>query len=213
MKRSTRHGACAMAIFLVTFFGCGMVWAAPSPASLSPSGQHVDAPENSFLASDDYSDSDKIKGVFLKDAEYAKMTEDFSRNDADEFDWGWAAPGLDLHRYKTVHVIVKDDYGTLNPDFKKYVGEVFEAAAKHLGLRVVAASKSADLELGLDIVGYDADRHYAFVTMIEPSVELEIRIKDLKSGNDLLLVRNNEHGHNPKVAASDTAHDFMQMLR
>lgn len=200
-----------MACFLASFFVFGLAWAAPpSPPS---SGQTVDAPDDSFLASDDYSDSDEIKGVFLKDPEYAKMTEDFSRNDVDEFDWGWAAPGLDLHKYKTVHVIVKDNYGTLNPDFKKYVGEVFGAAVKHLGLKVVDAAKPADLELGLDIVDYDADRHYAFVTMVDPSVELEIRIKDLKSGKDLFLVRNTEHGHNPKAAASDTAHDFLEMLR
>lgn len=212
MKTTTvGFGGCVAAFSFLMFLGGG-VHAAPAPVSQQ---QHetVSVPEDSFLASDDYSDDDEIKGVFLKDAEYAKMTEDFSRNDADEFDWGWATPDLDLGQYKTAHVVIKDDFGVMNPDFTDYVSDVFTALAKRLDIKVVDAKSPADLELGVDIIGYDPDQHYAFVTMIDPSVELEMRVRDIKSGKDLYLARNTEHGDDPKAAVSETAHDLLDMLR
>jgi hypothetical protein len=48
---------------------------------------------DAFTDSDDYKDGEEIKNVFLHDAEYRIMVEDFERN-GQEFDWGWAlTPG------------------------------------------------------------------------------------------------------------------------
>jgi len=206
MDRKTSARACAL-VFVVAF-AAGMAYT-PSAAARTPS---VKAPEDSFLASDDYQDSDEIVGVFLKDPEYAKMTEDFSPN-GPEFDWGWESAGLDIHQYSTVRITVKNDFGLLDPDYPKYVEQAFTMAMKQLGLKVVDGKAPADLDLGIDIVDYSSESHFAVVTMIEPFVELEIRLKSTKSGKDLLLIRNQEHNHTPKLAAMETARDLMKTLK
>ena len=49
--------------------------------------------DDTFLQSDDFKDGDEVVNVFLKEAEYGIMIEDFARN-GQEFDWGWAlTPG------------------------------------------------------------------------------------------------------------------------
>lgn len=209
MKRPTRFSGLTGAGVFALFFLCGSsAWATPPPDQ-----QTTQAPEDSFLASDDYSDSDTIKGVFLKDPEYAKMTEDFTRNDADDFDWGWAAADLNLHAYKTVHVTIKDDYGVFKPEFTKNLQQLFSSVAKRAGLQVVDSKSAADLELGVDIVGYDSKGHSVWMAMVGPSVELEIRIRETKGGKDLYLVRNSEHSGSPLDAAREMAHDMMDQLR
>lgn len=212
MKSTIGFGGCVAVFSILMLLSAGSVFAASTPQPES-SNESVSAPEDSFLASDDYSDEDEIKGVFLTDAEYAKMTEDFSRNDVDEFDWGWAAADLDLGKYKTAHVVIKDDFGVMNPDFTSYVTGTFASLAKRLGLKVVDADTPANLVIGVDVIGYDPDQHFAFVTMIKPSIGLEMRVRDVKTGEDLYLARNTEHGDTPKAATSETAHDMLNMLR
>lgn len=207
MKRTTRLGQFTFVAALTALLLCGsFAWATPA------SGQDDDdSSGNTYLTSDDYSNDDIIKNVFLKDPEYAKMTADFKHKGSDELDWGWIAPNFNRKSYQTVHITVKDDYGVLNPDFNKAIEQQFAAVAKRLGWKVTS-SKSADLELGLDIVGYDEDSHFAFVTTIQPSVELEIRLRD-KSGKDVYLIRNREHSGTPSAAAREMAHDVMKQLR
>ncbi len=49
--------------------------------------------DDSFLQSDDYKEGEEVVNVFLKEADYAIMVEDFARN-GQEFDWAWAlTPG------------------------------------------------------------------------------------------------------------------------
>lgn len=48
---------------------------------------------DTFFESDDYEEGEEIKNVFLQDADYRIMVEDFERN-GQELDWGWAlTPG------------------------------------------------------------------------------------------------------------------------
>jgi hypothetical protein len=195
------------AFFIVTCFVAGSFTTAS--ASRKPS---VKAPKDSFLASDDYQDDDEVVGVFLHDPDYALMKEDFTRNGADEFDWGWAVPGLDIHKYSTVRVVAKDDFGLLDSSLPDHVKKVFSAAMKRLHLKVVEGDAPADLELALDVVDFDADSHFAFVTTIKPMCELEMRLRDLKTNKNLLLVRNQEHAATPKKATTDMARHLLRML-
>lgn len=206
MKKAIRLAGSTIVVLLLALLTSGFTGAAPAAHAFQ---SKIDAPSNSFLASDDYKDKSEIKNVFLKDADYAKMTEDFKFNGSDEFDWGWAAPGFDMHKYKTARLVVKDDFGVLDPDFIKYVRTLFESVAKRLGLRIVAAGAPADVELGFDVVDYDSESHYAFVTMVQPQVELEVRVRDLKTGQDVFLVRNEEHDATPKAAVTETAQDLL----
>ena len=55
-----------------------------------PVALHAD---DSFLDSDDFKDGEEVVNVFLKEADYAIMVEDFARN-GQEFDWAWVlTPG------------------------------------------------------------------------------------------------------------------------
>lgn len=208
----------SVAFFIALLAGCSTV-SGILPSSSSESGSEdngaVDsaetvAPEDTFLASDDYTDGDEIVGVFLTQSDYAKMREDFARQDV-EFDWGWAAPGLDVSQYSTVHITVENDSSALNPAVEDYVRESFALAMKRLGLEPV--SSGADLELDLAVVDYSSEYTYAFVTMIHPFVEIELRLQNRRTGKDLLLIRNQEHSATPKTAAAEYASDLWQALR
>lgn len=209
---------CGAVLLAAVLAGCGSMSgvfssddSGDSASAETSEASESSAESNTFLASDDYKEDEEVVGVFLTDADYAKMTEDFSGNGA-EFDWGWAAPGLDVHKYSSVRLTVKNDSSTLDPNIKDVVRESFTKALKRLGLKVVS-SGSADLELALDIVDYNADSTYAFVTMIEPFIELELRLKNLSTGKDLLLIRDQEHASTPDAAAVDFAGSVMQFLR
>ncbi|HET6726199.1 MAG TPA: hypothetical protein VFH85_09360 [Gammaproteobacteria bacterium] len=185
---------------------------ASASASAQPAKAEDSAPEDSFLASDDYTDEDEVVGKFLKDPDYAKMTEDFELQGAD-FDWGWAAPNLKISKYSTVHLTVKNDSKSLNPNIKQSVDKSFTAAMKRLGLKAVSSRSRADLELGLDVVDYNPNRTYAFVTMVEPFIEIELRLTNRKTGKDLLLIRNQDHASTPEEAAGEYAGELVQALR
>jgi hypothetical protein len=49
--------------------------------------------DETFLESDDFKEGEEVVNVFLREADYAIMVEEFTRN-GQEFDWGWAlTPG------------------------------------------------------------------------------------------------------------------------
>lgn len=170
------------------------------------------APENSYIRSDDYKDGDEILGAMLTDADYRKILEDFEFGD-EEFDWGWQAPGFDISKYKTVHLEVSNKTDELNPDIIESVTGPFTAALNRAGLEIVPTDSPADLTLNLAVVDYNTDSTFAWVTTIQPFIEIELRLKDNASGNNLLLIRNQEHSATPADAAADYAEDFLDGLR
>jgi hypothetical protein len=178
-----------------------------------------------FIKSDDYKEKEEAVGKFLTDPEYTLMVSDLQRNDA-EFDWGWVKTpdgklkkikvlGFDLATYKTVRIpAVQDFTDSLDPALATKVHDAFERAATALGLQVVAAdAKDAGLELGVAIVGLKRERTYAYVAMIDPFIKLEVRLKAVEGGEDLLLLRNRSHSETPESASIRFASQMMKFLK
>jgi hypothetical protein len=176
-----------------------------------------------FLKSDDH--GNELVGKFLTDQDYGVMIDNLERNGV-EFDWGWVKTpdgklkkpkvlGFDLASYKTVSVPAVQDFSdSLSPELAAKVHEAFVRAVKGLGLEVAAdGDKSAGLELGVAIIDLKRERTYAYVAMIDPFIKLEIRLKDAKTGENLLLVRNRSHSETPESAALKMASQMMKFLR
>lgn len=176
-----------------------------------------------FLKSDDH--KDELVGKFLTDQDYGVMISDVKRNDV-ELDWCWVkcadgklvkkpkALGFDVASYKTVRIPeVKDFSDSLSPELAKKVHEAFERAAKGLNLEVVADGAAAGLELGVAIIDLKRERTYAYVAMIEPYIKLEIRLKAVANGENLLLIRDRSHSVTPEDAATKLAGEMMKFLR
>lgn len=183
------------------------------------------AAADTFIKSDDYKEKEEAVGKFLNDADYTVMVEDLKRNDA-EFDWGWVktpdgklkkikALGFDLATYKTVRIpAVQDFTDSLDPALATKVHEAFERAATALGLQVVAPdAKDAGLELGVAIVGLKRERTYAYVAMIDPFIKLEVKLKAVEGGENLLLLRNRSHSETPESASIRYASQMMKFLK
>lgn len=174
-----------------------------------------------FIKSDDYKDGDEVVGRFLTDAEYQLMVDDVERND-EEFDWTWVAAekptkpkNLNFSlQGKKVHIPEVANYAGLTAkNLPPMVAENFGEALKVLGAEVVTDAAAADYELGIAIVDSDSGGGWApYVGRIEPSVELEIRLRD-KAGQNLLLVRSQEHGGNAETAVLEFADEFSKFLR
>ena len=176
-----------------------------------------------FLTSDDH--KEEVVGKFLTDADYGLMIEDLEFKDV-EFDWGWVktpdgklkkikALGFDAKSYKTVRIPPVQDFSdSLSPELAAKVHESFERAAKSLGLEIVAPdAKDAGLELGVAIIDLKREKTYAYVAMIDPYIKLEIRLKDVATGDNLLLVRNRAHSETPETAGLKCASEMMKFLR
>ncbi len=191
--------------------------------SVALAASSVLAGGDTFLKSDDH--KDEVVGKFLTDQDYGVMISDVKRNDV-EFDWCWVktpdaklvkkpkALGFDVATYKTVRIPeVKDFSDSLSPELAKKVHEAFERAAKGLNLEVVADGAAAGLELGVAIIDLKRERTYAYVAMIEPYIKLEIRLKAVAGGENLLLVRDRSHSVTPEDAATKLAGEMMKFLR
>jgi hypothetical protein len=183
------------------------------------------APRDSFLRSGDYREGEEIVDVFLHAPEYARMREEFEFGPV-EFDWGWVhgtyggrsgkkLTGLSfsIRDYSTATIKVGNYSPGLVAGLEEEVGKYFAAALERLGLTVVGENAKADLELGVGIVDYKADKTYAYVAMIDPFIELEVRLRDLRAGRDLVLIRNQDHGNTPLEGAGDTAASLMLLLQ
>lgn len=201
---------------------CGLVLAALLPAA-GAAAAFRRGPE-SFLDSGDYRDGEEVVGVFLTDAEYARMTEGVEYRGV-EFDWSWyhaeyAKPG------KPTRLLFRAaDYGTVRVPpvvnhapavalgVEEEVRALFVNAMERLGLRVVGDGEPAALELGVAIVDYKADSTYIFVANLDPFIELEVRLLDTSTGEPLLLVRNQDHNRTPVQGAGDTAGGVIRVLQ
>jgi hypothetical protein len=177
-----------------------------------------------FIDSDDYKDGEEVVGKFLKDDAYSRMVEEITRN-GEELDWGWvkaegkpAKPkklGFDLAGYKTVSIPPVQNFAGLvgqQGDLPKKTQEAFAMAMQALGLEVVEG-KPANLELGLALVDAKRDSTYIYVGSIKPFVEIELRLRDVSSGEDLILLRNQAHSDNVDDAALRFADLFVKFLQ
>lgn len=179
---------------------------------------------DTFLDSDDYKDGEEIVGVFLTDEEYGRMLEDVEFRGVD-FDWVWYKADYRKPRKPTELLFRAADYGTVRvlpvknhsaaiaPGLEEEVRELFVHAMERLGLEVVGEGEEAGLELGVAIVDYKADRTYIYVGMVDPFIELEIRLRDTATGEALVLVRNQDHGSTPAQGAADSAGSLIRLLQ
>jgi len=120
--------------------------------------------------------------------------------------------GFSLSSYKTVSVPKVENFsGLIPPGTQEGVQESFVLAMKEAGLEVV--EKGADLELKLAIVDVKRDSTYVYFANIDPFIELELRLKDLKTGENLLLLRNQAHSNTPEDAALNYAGSLLKFLR
>ncbi len=180
---------------------------------------------DTFLKSDDFKDGEEVVNVFFKEAEYGRLVEELQRNEA-EFDWGWAKQtgkkaskpkvlAFDIRSAKTIRIsFVKNFSRAIHPGIEDGVRQAFTLAWQQMGLQVVSGpADPADLELQLAIVDIKASGTFAWVANIPPFVEIELRLMDARTGEDLLLVRNQEHGPDPIAAAGSYASELIEFLR
>ena len=121
--------------------------------------------------------------------------------------------GFDLGSYRTVSVPNVENFaGLVPPGTLEAVHEAFTLAAKELGLEVVPGDK-ADLELKVAIVDLKRDSTYIYFANIDPFIELELRLRDLTTTEDLLLLRNQAHSNTPQDAAMNYASSLIKFLR
>jgi hypothetical protein len=93
------------------------------------------------------------------------------------------------------------------------VREAFTLAVEQMGLEVVKDGAPADLEFGVAIVDIKRDSTYAYVATIEPFIELEVRLRDVSAGENLLLLRNQAHSTTSDEAAFRYADVLVKFLR
>jgi hypothetical protein len=121
--------------------------------------------------------------------------------------------GFDLASYKTVYIPpVQNFYGLKEKAIAEKTHESFTLAMEALGLQVVKSADKADLELGLAIVDLKAEGTYAVVARIDPFIEIELRLRDRKTGENLVLLRNQAHSNTPPEAAHRFATVFAHFM-
>lgn len=120
---------------------------------------------------------------------------------------------FDLSDYSTVLVPEIENFsGIMKDDELESVRQSFELAVKQMGLEPVR-SGSADLELKAVVVDINREGGGFGLIQIDPFIEIELRLRDLTQGRDLLLIRNQEHGDTPDSAALEFASQLAQFLR
>lgn len=122
--------------------------------------------------------------------------------------------GFSLGSYKTVYVPKVENFSGLIPSgTQEKVQESFILAMKEVGLEVVSSDKGADLELKVAIVDIKRDSTYIYFANVDPFIELELRLRDLKTGENLILLRNQAHSNTPEDAALNYASSLLKFLR
>ena len=119
---------------------------------------------------------------------------------------------FDLSTYGTVHVEVENFAGIVKDEELADIRESFELGMEQLGLEVVE-SGPADLDLDVAVVDINREGGGFGLIQVDPFIELEVRIRESGSGEDLLLIRNQEHGDTPNKAALETASQITMFLR
>lgn len=121
--------------------------------------------------------------------------------------------GFDLKSYKTVYIApVQNFYGLKEQSYSDKTRESFGLAMEALGFKVVNSAANADLELGMAIVDVKNEGTFAVVARIDPFIEIELRLKDRKTGENLVLLRNQSHSNTPLEAAHRFATVFAHFL-
>lgn len=122
--------------------------------------------------------------------------------------------GFALGSFKTVSIPKVENFsGLIPPGMQDNVHESFSLAMKEAGLEVVPEGQDADLELKVAIVDMKRDSTYIYFANIQPFIELELRLKDLKTGENLMLLRNQAHSNTPDDAAMNYASTLLKFLR
>lgn len=122
--------------------------------------------------------------------------------------------GFALGSFKTVSIPKVENFsGLIPPTLQDNVHESFVLAMKEAGLEVVPDGQAADLELKVAIVDMKRDSTYIYFANIQPFIELELRLKDLKTGENLMLLRNQAHSNTPDDAAMNYASTLLKFLR
>lgn len=178
------------------------------------------AGNDTFIQSDDYKDGEEVVGKFLQDDDYKIMTEEFERNDQ-EFDWGWAKAQkpakpknllFDVKTIKTVAIPKPQNFaGLIANNLVDPVAENAKLFAQEMGWTVVAEGEAADAELAMAIVDAKADRTYAVVAMVDPFIELEVRLTI--GGEKVLLIRNQAHSNSPADASLKFMDELAKFLK
>lgn len=181
---------------------------------------HADA--DLFIESDDYKEGEEVVGKFLTDDDYRVMVEDIERNDI-EFDWGWVKSpskkpdrpkqlGFDLGSYSTVTVpeVPNHHRGIVSDETPSEVHSALTQVMEQLGLEVVPSG--GDLEFSGAIVDYKKGSTNVFFARIDPFIELELRLRDTGSGEDLLLLRHQDHADTPEYGAVEIADKLIRFL-
>jgi hypothetical protein len=124
--------------------------------------------------------------------------------------------GFDLSQARTVNVpSVQNFAGVFPPDQLEMIRNSLLEAMRTLGLEPPADPTTADLELGIALV--DHLRSQVDVPVygirVQPHIELELRLRDRRSDENLLLARHRKHGGNHQEAALNFADDLVRFLR
>lgn len=194
-------------------------------AALLPAGAGAALAADTYVKSDDYKDGEEVVNVFFRDAEYSRIYEDLERNGS-ELDWAWVKHdgrrpdkvgtlGFSLGDYQTVRIApVINKADEILPGIEDDVVRAFTLGFERAGLQVVSDPKgAADLEVQLAIVDLNTSSTYIYFTTVDPFIEMEMKLVDLKSGEELMLVRHQAHGGDAGAAAGSYAGDVFKFLR
>lgn len=120
--------------------------------------------------------------------------------------------GFSFSSYKTVSIPKVENFsGMIPPETPVKVRDSFVQAMQTLGLEVVDGA--ADLDLKVAIVDLKRDSTFIYVGRVDPFIELELRLKDVKTGENLILLRNQAHSTTPEDAAFNYASTLLKFLR
>lgn len=122
---------------------------------------------------------------------------------------------FDLREHRTVRIPdVQNFAGIAKKELLDEIRGAFVEGVAALGL-LVTTEEEADLELGLALVDQlrGAIDVPVYNIQVQPHIALELRLTDLRTGEDLLLIRNRKHGATQPEAALNFADDLVKFLR
>lgn len=175
-----------------------------------------------FIKSDDYKDGEEVVGKFLVDADYQLMVDDVERA-GQEFDWVYIqAEGkptkpkklkFELQGKKIFIPEVQNHAGLVARDLVGPTHGYFGEAFVSLGAQLVTDPATADYELGLALVDTKRDSTFVVFANVQPFVEIELRLRDNASGQNVLLIRNQAHSNDVDSAVLKFADEVSKFLK
>ena len=120
--------------------------------------------------------------------------------------------GFSLGSYKTVSIPKVSNFsGMIPPDTPDKIRASFVQAMETAGLKVTDGA--GDLELEVAIVDYKQDSTNIVIGRVDPFIELEMRLREKASGENLMLLRSQSHSNTPEDAAFNYASTLLKFLR